>query len=131
MMRPNKPCGFTLVEVLIALAILAIALAATMRATSMATVTAQTVKMKTYATWVAENRLAEITALQIFPSVGTQNGEALMAGITYQWTQTTNDTPNKDFRKVEMAVSLPNDAQKLIVLVAYVSRGSGNSSAGK
>jgi general secretion pathway protein I len=125
-MHCNKYRGFTLVEVLIALAILAIALAATMRATSMATVTAQTVKMKTYATWVAENRLAEITALQIFPSVGMQNGETMMAGIAYKWTQTTNETPNKDFRKVEMAVSLPNETQKVSVLVSYVARSSGS-----
>jgi len=115
--------GFTLIEVLIALAILAIALAATMRATGMATTTAETVKIKTYATWVAENRLAQLTAERIFPGVGTQNGDATMAGITFQWTQTANETPNKDFRKVDVAVTLPNETQKRTTLTAYLSRG--------
>ena len=117
--------GFTLIEVLIALAILAIALAATMRATGMATTTAETIKIKTYATWVAENRIAEITAQRIFPSAGTQTGEATMAGMAFQWTQTANETPNKDFRKVEVAVTLPNETQKRSTLTAYVSRGGG------
>jgi general secretion pathway protein I len=115
--------GFTLIEVLIALAILAIALAATMRATGMATTTAETVKIKTYATWVAENRLAQLTAERIFPSVGTENGKTTMAGIAFQWTQTANETPNKSFRKVDVAVTLVGETQKLTTLTAYVSQG--------
>lgn len=115
--------GFTLIEVLIALAILSIALAATMRATGMATTTAETVKIKTYATWVAENRLAQISAERIFPSVGTQNGDVTMAGIAFQWTQTANETPNKDFRKVDVAVTVVGETQKRTTLTAYVSRG--------
>jgi general secretion pathway protein I len=115
--------GFTLIEVLIALAILAIALAATMRATGMATTTAETVKIKTYATWVAENRLAQLTAERIFPSVGVENGEATIAGIVFQWTQTANETPNKSFRKVDVAVTVVGETQKRTTLTAYVSRG--------
>ena len=115
--------GFTLIEVLIALAILSIALAATMRATGMATTTAETVKIKTYATWVAENRIAQITAERIFPIVGMQNGDVTMAGIAFQWTQTANETPNKDFRKVDVAVTVVGETQKRTTLTAYVSRG--------
>jgi general secretion pathway protein I len=121
--------GFTLVEVLIALAILAIALAATMRATGIATSSATETKQRTYATWVAQNRIAELTATKAFPSTGTENGQATMAGTAFQWTQTTNDTPNRNFRKVEIAVSLPGETHKLITLNAYLTRPSTNASS--
>ncbi len=120
---PERRAGFTLVEVLIALVILSIALAATMRATAMATTSADEVKMKTYATWVAQNRIAELTARRVFPAAGEERGQAPMAGINFQWQQTTSETPNKDFRKVDVTVSLPDEARKRAALSAYLTRG--------
>ncbi len=122
-MNINKRHGFTLVEVLIALAILSIALAATMRATAMATTSADEVKIKTYATWVAQNRIAELTARRVFPASGEQSGQATMAGINFYWQQTTNDTPNVEFRKVDVAVMVAGETHKRAVLTAYLTRG--------
>ena len=119
----NHQAGFTLVEVLVALAILSIALAATMRASAMATTTANEIKIKTYATWVAQNQIAELTARKAFPATGETSGLAVMAGVNFQWRQTSNDTPNKDFRKVEIAVSLVGDDHKHATLIAYLSLG--------
>ncbi len=118
----NRLMGFTLVEVLIALAILSIALAATMRATAMATTTADDIKIRTYATWVAQNQIAELTARKTFPATGETSGLAVMAGVNFKWRQTSNDTPNKDFRKVEIAVSLAGGEHKQATLVAYLTR---------
>jgi general secretion pathway protein I len=120
--------GFTLIEVLIALAILSIALAATMRATAMATTSAEEVKLRTYATWVAQNRAAELSARRTFPSVGAADGQTDMGGIGFRWTATTSETPNTAFRKVEIAVTrsddtaAPSDARKYAVLTIYLSR---------
>ncbi len=115
--------GFTLIEVLVALAILAVALTAAMRATAMATSSAEQVKIKTWATWVAQNRIAELTARRTFPPTGEQSGEAVMAGTNFQWRQTTSETPNKDFRKIEVVVMLVGEQHKQVVLSAYLTRG--------
>ncbi len=117
------PAGFTLIEVLIALAILSIALAAAMRAASMATVSAEEAKLRTYATWVAQNRAAELTARRVFPVVGIENGSAEMGGIAFRWTATSNETPNSAFRKTEIAVTR-EDPRKLAVLTVYLSRNA-------
>jgi general secretion pathway protein I len=120
----RAPFGFTLIEVLIALAILSIALAATMRATAMATTSAEEVKLRTYATWVAQNRAAELTARRIFPATGSENGQMVMGGISFRWTATTNETPNSAFRKVEIAVTRSEDTvegRKFAALTIYLS----------
>ena len=70
LLRRDK--GFTLVEVLVALAILAVALAAAMRATSSLIDNASTLKEHLVAGWLAQNRLQEHLARRDFPDLGLQ-----------------------------------------------------------
>ncbi|MEQ1519075.1 MAG: type II secretion system minor pseudopilin GspI, partial [Usitatibacteraceae bacterium] len=100
--------GFTLIEVLIALVILAIALAAAARAASVATSGAEETKLRTLATWVAQNRIAQLTATRQFPPVGAASGESNVGGIDFEWRQTASTTPNSAFRKIELRVRRPN-----------------------
>ena len=119
--------GFTLVEVLIALVILAIALAAAARAANIATTGAEESKLRTLATWVAQNRVALLNATRSFVPAGTTSGKSNMAGIDFEWQQTASDTPNAAFRKIELRVFRPNDPQTLTSLTAYLVRPAGES----
>jgi general secretion pathway protein I len=105
-----KRAGFTLIEVLIALAILAIALTAAMRAASIATDSANETKLRTLATWIAQNRIAEINALSVnnLPGAGESNGRQTMANIDFEWKQKISNTPNTAFRKIEVQVLRPS-----------------------
>ena len=119
--------GFTLIEVLVALAILAIALAAAARAANVATDSAQETRLRTLATWIAQNRVAELTATNVFPSAGTINGHSRMAGIEFDWQQVTSETPNAAFRKVELKILRPAQSQSLLTLNAYLVRPPGST----
>jgi general secretion pathway protein I len=121
-----KHAGFTLIEVLIALAILAIALTAAMRAASVATDSANETKLRTLATWIAQNRIAEINALSVtsLPSVGESNGRQAMANIEFEWKQKISNTPNTAFRKVEVQVLRPGNDQWLANLSGFVVKAS-------
>lgn len=117
--------GFTLLEILIALAILAIGLAAAMRAIGAASNTSYDLKQRLLAQWVAENRVAEIKARSIWPDVGTSEGEAEQAGQRFVWQQTVTTTPNQAFRRVEVKVLFPGEASHgLATLALYVHRPS-------
>ena len=99
--------AFTLIEVLVALAVVAVALAAGMRALAQSADGASSLKMRTLALWVAQNRLAQAQLAPTWPSRGTTQGDETQAGVRLVWHQTVSDTPNPAFRKVEIAVSDP------------------------
>ena len=124
----SRKSGFTLVEVLVALAILAIALAAAARAANVAIDSARETRLRTLATWIAQNRVAELTATNVFPATGTISGRGSMAGIDFEWQQLTSATPNAAFRKIELKVLRPAQTQSLITMNAYLVRPPGSGS---
>lgn len=103
--------GFTLLETLVALAILAIALAAIMRATGAGTNHAEAMRMRVLADWVAQNRLAQHAARGDFLPPGIQNGEETQAGIRLLWKEEIGVTPNPAFRRIEVSVYAADDPE--------------------
>jgi general secretion pathway protein I len=114
--------GFTLIEVLVAIAILAVALAATTRAASVATDGALETRERLLATWAAENRVAELRARRIYPPVATTRVDATEGGLALSLEETVSETPNPAIRRVELAVSEAADPSHVLTrVVAYVA----------
>ena len=106
-MKHAHPRGFTLIEVLVALAIVAVALSAGMRALAQGADGASSLKARTLALWVAENRLAR-AQLDLSPQGATvASGEETQAGMTLAWRQTIGATLNPAFRRIEIVVTEP------------------------
>ena len=117
-----KRTGFTLIEILIALARLAIALAAAGRAIGGAIDSARTLKEHTLAQWVAQNRLNEDLVKRAWPQVGSQNGVASQAGAEFTWREDTATTENTKFRKVTISVFAKGDeSHALAQLTGYLT----------
>jgi general secretion pathway protein I len=115
--------GFTLIEILIAVAILAVALAATTRAASVATDGALETRQRVLATWAAENRVAELRARAIWPSTATTRFTTEQGGMSLVVEEIVSDTPNPAIRRIDLAVSDSRSPERVLTrLAAYVGR---------
>ena len=119
MMR-NK--GFTLLETLVALAIIGISMAAAMRSTRFAVDTVSDLKARTAAAWVAQNVTNQLLASHLFPEPGSLGGKATQGTQEFNWRQEVTVTPNYSFRRVEIKVFLPTHPDHaLSSQVSYVA----------
>jgi len=107
--RHRKQTGFTLIEVLVALAIVSIALLAALRAAAQGTAHADALRARLLAGWVAENLLAEHRARIDWPAVGILRGTTSEGGSTFSWREEIIATPNQDFRRIDIYVTDPAD----------------------
>jgi general secretion pathway protein I len=115
--------GFTLLETLVALAVIGIALAAAMRSTRFAIDTVTELKVRTAAGWVAQNLENEMRATRAFPEMGAANGRAMQGQQEFLWRREVGGTPNYSFRRVEIKVFLPAQPERAVARqVVYVSR---------
>ena len=101
--------GFTLVEVLVALAILAIALMAAMRAASQGTSNVAELRSRVLAGWVAENQLAGHRARGDWLPLEGQTGNVVQGGMEFVWREKVVSTPNTAFRRVDVTVFAATD----------------------
>lgn len=85
--------GFTLLEVLVALAVAGIGLAGVIKVAGGNAYNAQYLQEKSLAQWVAMNRIVEIRVKHEFPAIGDQKGDAEMAGRKWYWRQETKAAP--------------------------------------
>jgi general secretion pathway protein I len=97
--------GFTLIEVLVALPIIAITLAAGMRAAGAVSDNAQRLTDVMAAQWCAENELTALRLARQFPGVGDATFSCEQLGRQYKGALITRPTPNPNFRRVEAVVA--------------------------
>lgn len=113
--------GFTLVEVLVALTIVAVALLASLRAVGNLTQSSANLKARTFAQWSAENRLAQIRVQSEWPNPGANQYDCSQAGVQLTCREEVFATPNTSFRRVEISVLDPADGHRLARLVGFAT----------
>ena len=119
-LRCGRRAGFTLVEVLVALAIVAIALLAALRAAAQGTANVGELRARLLAGWVAENRLAEHRARGDWLALGIQRGKQLEGGIEFAWREEVIATPNTAFRRIDVFVfAAPEESRALAHLTGF------------
>jgi general secretion pathway protein I len=117
----SRRTGFTLIEVLVALAIVSIALLAALRAAAQGTTNVGELRARLLAGWVAENRLSEHRARGDWLPLGIQQGREREAGIEFAWREEIIATPHPAFRRIDVFVfAAPEEARALAHFTGFV-----------
>ncbi len=119
----RKLRGFTLLEILVALAIVSIALSAIVNEVSNNINNAAHLRDKTLAHWVAMNKVVELRTAEDWPSPGETHGDALMAEQEWHWSVKVSTTEDEDVRRMDVEVRADEDDENAAAtLIAYVER---------
>jgi general secretion pathway protein I len=102
--------GFTLLEVLVAILLLALALTAVVRLSGLEARATAHLRDTTFAQWVAANALAETRLADAFPAVGRREGETLLGNRRWRWRLDVQGTDEPSIRRLEVQVFLADDA---------------------
>lgn len=114
--------GFTLVEVLVALAVLAVALAAVSRVTALAIDTSAALRSRTLALWVAQDRLVSHQMQRLWPAIASTDGETEYAGRRFVWREQVMSTPLPGTRRIVIEVRAAPGEEALAELTGYVQQ---------
>lgn len=118
--------GFTLLEMLVALTVLAIALLAALRASSAGVQNTVEIRNRLLAGWVAQNRVAEHIARRDWLPVGVVRGDDTQGGVRFNWEEKIVGTPNFQFRRIEIRVFAEQEPeQALASLTGFMVKPGG------
>jgi general secretion pathway protein I len=116
--------GFTMIEVLVALTIIAVALAASLRAVGALATGEADLHRRLLAGWSADNTLAQVRLTHTWPEIGSQSFDCSQGNLQLICTENVTTTPNPVFRRVEVVVTMPGRTGALAQMVTVVPNES-------
>ena len=122
-MNPSdKRRGFTLIEVVVALAIVAIGMFAVFKTIGDTTSNSGYLRDRSLAGWIADNRITEMRLAGEYPSVDKTEGDIDYAGRRWHWIATVSQTQVDGLRRIDLAVRREDDAadSSLVRLAGFV-----------
>jgi general secretion pathway protein I len=128
--RPARQEGFTLVEVMVALSIAALGLAAVAASVSQMVDAATTMQERSYANWIALNKITELRLANVVPEVNSTSGQIEYAGVEWHWRATVSETGVENLFRVDVVVSDIGEEELFRTVTGFIGEpgipGQGN-----
>jgi general secretion pathway protein I len=115
---PRRADGFTLIEVLVALVIVAVTLGAGSKAAGALLNNAQRLTEVTEAQWCADNELTGLKLAHTYPNVGEATFSCQQLSRTYLGTFRVSATPNPSFRRVDTVMA--NESGQTVLTLSTI-----------
>ena len=112
--RRRRSAGFTLIEAVVALVIVALGMMALYMQLNQYAITATYMEEKTLASWIATNRLTEFSIDPSWPDVGTEEDEVEFAGRLWHYTVDISETQVTNLRRVDISVARADQPERII-----------------
>lgn len=114
--------GFTLIEVVVAMAILGIGMLAVFKTIGDTVHNVDELRDRSFAEWIADNRITEIRISGDMPSVDETEGEVEFAGRQWQWTANVSQTQVQGLRRIDVSVRRDEDPENssIVTLSGFV-----------
>lgn len=119
-MFPSKENGFTLIEVMVALTIVALSLTAIAASMNQMIDAANAMRERTYASWIAQNKITELRLANVLPEVSSTSGEVDFANAQWTWRTVVSETGIESFFRVDVSVSLAGSEYNIRTVTGFI-----------
>jgi general secretion pathway protein I len=122
----RRASGFTLLEVLVALAIVSFGIIAAFNGIIQMAHSTARLQERAMGDWIAMNQISEIRLSGDFPDVSEFDGSVEFAGRPWRWQAKVSETGVTDLRRIDMSVAFEEAPDDVVTIVTgFVSRRSG------
>lgn len=115
--RLSVNAGFTLIEILVAMTIIAVGVSALVASAGGSAWRADYLREREFGRWVASNELTLLQVLPAWPDVGTKNTEVEMGETLWFIKTRTQAVADPDLRRVDVEVRKDKEAENYIYVV--------------
>ena len=114
--------GFTLLEMLVALAIVSVGLLSVSEALSRAVTVNEGLEERTVAVWIAGNKMAELRMSREFSASGENSSSVSMAGRNWKVVENYYSTSDPDIARIVVSVFIEGEEASILNSTGYLSR---------
>ena len=112
--------GFTLIEVMVSLVIVALSLGAITASVSQMADAAITMQQRTWANWIGHNLVTELRLANVVPEVSETDGEVTFANQDWLWTAVVSETGVENLFRVDVTVSLAASGAAIRTVTGFI-----------
>ena len=81
---------------------------------------ASSLRDRTYASWIAQNKIAEMRLANVLPEVSATSGEIDFANATWDWRAVVSETGVENFMRVDVSISLAGDEYVVRTVTGFI-----------